>query len=60
MKKYWFLLLVFSSIVASEKPQNLSEAVRYGTVEQVCEFLWLRSSPNDCDQNGRTAMHYAV
>lgn len=42
------------------QPQSLSEAVRWGSLEQVRVFLWQRWNPNAWDEAGRASMHYAV
>lgn len=41
-------------------PQSLTEAVRWGTLDQVKSFLNYSWNPNEIDENGRTPMHYAI
>lgn len=42
------------------EPKTLHEAVRWGTVDQVQSFLYSGANPNEWDERGRTALHYAV
>ncbi len=41
-------------------PKTLTEAVRWGTLEEVKMFLSCGWNPNASDKNGRTSMHFVI